>query len=253
MVVYGWLKSEEKAKGRPRKNFRLPLHQRLHNLCFTHANSITESSPSAPSHRLLRLLPRRSHANPIALSTKCAAGSLSDPSVEEDNVGLGYHLPPKQIQEIVEGSLGAMDHEHWSMNIGTRHAEQEHGLSLRTAKMLAHRYYLKDLQKVPIQIQVCHSGCPTIPIIVEGGQEANDRYIEQLGASAEAVVNEIVGGVMGCHLPCRLVILPFERHPYAARESIMHSKLLDMIDIYTLLYTIKQRCHVMPDALIAPT
>uniref|UniRef100_A0A453ALN1 Peptidase S9 prolyl oligopeptidase catalytic domain-containing protein n=1 Tax=Aegilops tauschii subsp. strangulata TaxID=200361 RepID=A0A453ALN1_AEGTS len=33
---------------------------------------------------------------------------------------------------------------------------------------------------------------PTIPIIGEGDQEANDRYIEQLIASAEAAVNEIV-------------------------------------------------------------
>uniref|UniRef100_J3MPC5 Probable glutamyl endopeptidase, chloroplastic n=1 Tax=Oryza brachyantha TaxID=4533 RepID=J3MPC5_ORYBR len=33
---------------------------------------------------------------------------------------------------------------------------------------------------------------PTIPIIGEGDQEANDRYIEQLVASAEAAVNEIV-------------------------------------------------------------
>lgn len=33
---------------------------------------------------------------------------------------------------------------------------------------------------------------PTIPIIGEGDQEANDRYIEQLIASAEAAVNEVV-------------------------------------------------------------
>ncbi|KAF6999255.1 LOW QUALITY PROTEIN: hypothetical protein CFC21_015313 [Triticum aestivum] len=33
---------------------------------------------------------------------------------------------------------------------------------------------------------------PTIPIIGEGDEEANDRYIEQLIASAEAAVNEIV-------------------------------------------------------------
>ncbi|KAF7006584.1 hypothetical protein CFC21_021619 [Triticum aestivum] len=33
---------------------------------------------------------------------------------------------------------------------------------------------------------------PTIPIIGEGDQEANDRYIEQLIASVEAAVNEIV-------------------------------------------------------------
>ncbi|XP_034579376.1 probable glutamyl endopeptidase, chloroplastic isoform X2 [Setaria viridis] len=166
---------------------------------------------------------------------------------------------------------------------------------------------------------------PTIPIIGEGNQEGNDRYIEQLVASAEAAVNEIVrrgvahpdkiavGGhsygafmtanllahaphlfccgiarsgaynrtltpfgfqkemrtlweatdtyikmspfmsankikkpillihgeddskvttamqssqfydaLKGHGVPCRLVILPFERHQYAARESIMH-------------------------------
>ncbi|OEL27843.1 putative glutamyl endopeptidase, chloroplastic, partial [Dichanthelium oligosanthes] len=121
---------------------------------------------------------------------------------------------------------------------------------------------------------------PTIPIIGEGNQEGNDRYIEQLVASAEAAVNEIVrrgvahpdkiavGGhsygafmtanllahaphlfccgiarsgaynrtltpfgfqssqfydaLKGHGVPCRLVILPFEQHQYAARESIMH-------------------------------
>jgi len=33
---------------------------------------------------------------------------------------------------------------------------------------------------------------PTIPIIGEGNQDGNDRYIEQLAASAEATVNEVV-------------------------------------------------------------
>ncbi|KAF0907627.1 hypothetical protein E2562_018420 [Oryza meyeriana var. granulata] len=93
----------------------LPLLQRPdQHLRFTHANSITESSSSAPSHRLLRLLPRRSrHAHPFALSTKCAAGSSSDASVEEDDAEkdlsmrhqsaeLGYRRPPKQIEEIVD-------------------------------------------------------------------------------------------------------------------------------------------------------
>ncbi|KAG8079245.1 hypothetical protein GUJ93_ZPchr0007g6011 [Zizania palustris] len=81
----------------------------------------------------------------IALSTKCAAVSLFDLSVEEDNeevdacfvekkselylIGLGYRLPPKQMQEIVG---------------------------------------------------VCHSGCPTIPIIGERGQEANDRAYNRI-------------------------------------------------------------------------
>lgn len=68
----------------------LPLMspQRLdQHLCFAHANSITASSSSAPSHRLLRLLPRRSHAKPIALSAKCAPGSLSGPAAEEDDEG----------------------------------------------------------------------------------------------------------------------------------------------------------------------
>jgi hypothetical protein len=53
-----------------------------------------------------------------------------------------------------ERSLGAMDCMHWSMNIGTRHAEQEHGLSLLTAKSLAHDYYSIDLPKMPTQVQV---------------------------------------------------------------------------------------------------
>jgi hypothetical protein len=47
-----------------------------------------------------------------------------------------------------------MDCMHWYMNIGTRHAEQEHGLSLLTAKSLAHDYYSIDLPKMPTQVQV---------------------------------------------------------------------------------------------------
>uniref|UniRef100_A0A0D9X362 Peptidase S9 prolyl oligopeptidase catalytic domain-containing protein n=1 Tax=Leersia perrieri TaxID=77586 RepID=A0A0D9X362_9ORYZ len=89
------------------RQYMLPLLQRAdQRIRFTHANSIAEPSPrrGTPSHR--RPPRRRSsrHANPIALSTNSAAASSSSPaaSVEEDDVGLGYRLPPKEIQEIVD-------------------------------------------------------------------------------------------------------------------------------------------------------
>lgn len=46
-----------------------------------------------------------------------------------------------------------MDCMHWYMNIGTRHAEQEHGSSLLIAMILAHDYYLIDLLKMLTQVQ----------------------------------------------------------------------------------------------------
>jgi hypothetical protein len=55
-----------------------------------------------------------------------------------------------------ERATGAMDHLLWSMDIGTRHAEQEHGLYPPIKKISYHGYYLKDLQKMPTQIQVLH-------------------------------------------------------------------------------------------------
>uniref|UniRef100_A0A0A9DDN8 Uncharacterized protein n=1 Tax=Arundo donax TaxID=35708 RepID=A0A0A9DDN8_ARUDO len=54
----------------------------------------------------------------------------------------------------IERCIGAMDRLRWSTNIGTGHAEQEHGLYPLTAKILDHGYYLKDLQKMPTRIQV---------------------------------------------------------------------------------------------------
>ncbi|KAK6937287.1 Peptidase S9, prolyl oligopeptidase, catalytic domain, partial [Dillenia turbinata] len=117
---------------------------------------------------------------------------------------------------------------------------------------------------------------PTIPIIGDGEEEANDRYIEQLVASAEAAVEEVTrrgnedrtlweatntyvemspfmsankikkpillihgeednnpgtltmqsdrffNALKGHGALCRLLVLPYESHGYAARESIMH-------------------------------
>jgi hypothetical protein len=45
-----------------------------------------------------------------------------------------------------ERATSAMDDLLWSMNIGTRHTEQEHGLYPQTKKISYHGYYLKDLQ-----------------------------------------------------------------------------------------------------------
>ncbi|KAL6657316.1 hypothetical protein ACP70R_005096 [Stipagrostis hirtigluma subsp. patula] len=69
---------------------------------LSRASSIAASSSSALSHRLLRLLPLRSHAKRIVLAAECAAGSLPRPALEEDDGGYGYRLPPKEFQEIVD-------------------------------------------------------------------------------------------------------------------------------------------------------
>jgi hypothetical protein len=56
-------------------------------VCFSRANSIASPSSSAPSHRFLRLLPRRSHARRIGIMAECSIGSHSGPSLEEDDGG----------------------------------------------------------------------------------------------------------------------------------------------------------------------
>ncbi|TVU37122.1 hypothetical protein EJB05_10417 [Eragrostis curvula] len=77
--------------------------QRLdQRVCSSRASSLRASPSLSPSHTLLRLLPRRSHAMSFVLAAECAAGSLSGSAPEDGDAGCEYRLPPKEIQEIID-------------------------------------------------------------------------------------------------------------------------------------------------------
>ncbi|KAH9318746.1 hypothetical protein KI387_020515, partial [Taxus chinensis] len=75
-------------------------------------------------------------------------------------------------------------------------AEAEYIAACQVAKKLIWlRRLLQDIevtQSQPTILKFAILSGPTVPIIGEGDEEANDRYVEQLVASAEAAVDEVV-------------------------------------------------------------
>ena len=72
---------------KPPRLFVMLLQRFDQRVCFSRANPIAGPSSSAPSHRFLRLLPRRSHARRIGLAAECSTGTHCSPALEEDDGG----------------------------------------------------------------------------------------------------------------------------------------------------------------------